>query len=126
MGLVILSILGYIFSWHWTGLVPESSEPKQHWKTLWDWLQLLIIPAVLAVGGYLFNLANSRTERQIAKDRYQQDQQIAKQRYEQDQQIALDKQHEDLLQTYLDRISELLLDKKLRTLEVDAKVYKFG
>ena len=23
-------------------------------KTLWDWLKLLIIPAVLAIGGYLF------------------------------------------------------------------------
>ena len=76
---------------------------------------MLIIPLALAFIALVFQLAITRTERQLAKERY-----------EQDQQIALDKQHEDLLQTYLDRISELLLDKKLRTLEVDAKVYKFG
>jgi len=86
-----------------TGTVIKTEE-YQPGKALWDWLQLLIIPLVLAVGALLFNLANTRTE-----------QQIAKQRYEQDQQIALDKQHEDLLQAYLDRMSELLLEKDLRT-----------
>jgi len=95
------------------------TEEYQPGKNLWDWLQLLIIPLVLAAIALLFNLANSRTERQIAKDRYKQDQQIAKQRYEQDQQIALDKQHEDLLQAYLDRISELLLKGSLRTSSSD-------
>ena len=91
--LIVLIVVGYRFDW--TGFTR---------KTLWDWLQLLIIPLVLAVIALLFNLANSRTERQIAK-----------QRYEQDQQIALGKQHEDLLQAYLDRISELLLKESLRT-----------
>src|SRR6266516_6331897 len=50
------------------------------------------------------SVATSRTE-----------QKIATQRYEQDQNLALDKQREDLLQIYLDRMSELLLDKQLRT-----------
>jgi uncharacterized protein YjbI with pentapeptide repeats len=90
---IVMIVLGYLLNWHWTGLVSETSEPKQHAKTLWDWLQLLIIPLVLAVAALLFNLANTRTERQI----------------------ALDKQHEDLLQAYLDRISELLLKENLRT-----------
>ncbi len=80
-------------------------------KTLWDWLQLLIIPLVLAIIALLFNLANSHTERQIAK-----------QRYEQDQQIALDKQREDLLQGYLDCLADLMLEKQLRSSAVDAEV----
>ncbi len=80
-------------------------------KTVWDWLQLLIVPLVLALIALVFQLANSRTERQLAK-----------QRYEQDQQIALDKQREDLLQTYLDRMSELLLKEGLRSSAVDAEV----
>jgi uncharacterized protein YjbI with pentapeptide repeats len=42
--------------------------------------------------------------------------------YANDLNIALDKQREDLLQTYLDRKSELLLDKQLRTSELDAEV----
>ncbi|MDQ5828170.1 MAG: hypothetical protein M3441_29030 [Chloroflexota bacterium] len=42
---LLIVICSYLFGWRWTGL------PKQ---TLWDWLDLLIVPAVLAVGGYLF------------------------------------------------------------------------
>jgi hypothetical protein len=80
-----------------------------------DWLQLLIIPLVLAIAALLFNRATTRTEQQIAAKRYEQDQEIAAKRYEQDQEIALDKQREDLLQAYLDRISELLLEKSLAT-----------
>src|SRR5436305_2057714 len=93
--LLVVIALAYIFN---------VNVPGLRGKTLWDWLQLLIIPLALAVIALLFNRANSRTERQIAK-----------QRYEQDQQIALDKQREDLLQAYLDRIAELLLKESLRT-----------
>ena len=92
IGLILAS---YRFDWSGTGFSK---------KTVWDWLQLLIVPLVLAVVALLFQLANTRTERQIAR-----------QRYEQDQQIALDKQHEDLLQVYLDRMSELLIEKSLST-----------
>ncbi len=109
------------------------TEAYQPGKTLWDWLQLLIIPLVLAIAALLFNRATTRTEHKIAAERYKQDkeiasrhyhqdQQIAKQRYEQDRHIALDKQREDLLQTYLDRMSELLLKEKLRSSAVDAEV----
>lgn len=88
-------LAAYVFRWSVTGFLN---------KTVWDWLQLLIVPLVLAVVALSFQVANIRAERQIAK-----------QRYEQDQQIALDKQREDLLQAYLDRLSELLLEKDLRT-----------
>jgi uncharacterized protein YjbI with pentapeptide repeats len=84
-------------------------------KTLWDWLQLLIIPLALAIVALLFNLATTRTE-----------QKIAAQRYEQDQYIALDKQREDRLQAYLDCLAELLLEKQLRSSAVDAEVRNFA
>ena len=35
----------------------EISKPG---KTLWDWVQLLIIPAVLALAGYAINLTRGR------------------------------------------------------------------
>src|SRR6266567_783495 len=88
-------VAAYRFGWEATGFLNKS---------LWDWLQLLIVPLALAVAALVFQLANTRTERQIAR-----------QRYEQDQHIALDKQREDLLQAYLDRMSELLLKESLRT-----------
>lgn len=68
------------------------TEAFQPGKTLWDWLQLLIIPAVLAVGGYLFNYTTSRTEREVTTDR----------------------QRQEALQTFIDKISELLLHEDLR------------
>ena len=124
---IIVIIIGYQFDW--TGfntysITAQTNAPKGTTiptnitvtipsKTLYDWLQLLIVPLAIAVIAVVFQLANSRTERQIAKKRYEQDQQFAKERYEQDQQIALDKQHEELLQAYLDRMSELLLEKQL-------------
>jgi len=83
LAVIVVSILGYEYDLNWSGL---------HGKTFWDWLQLLIIPAVLAVGGYLFNFATSRTEREIASD----------------------KQQEETLQAYIDSMSELLLEKNLR------------
>jgi uncharacterized protein YjbI with pentapeptide repeats len=88
VGLLALVIFGYLLRLAWTGFFN---------KTLWDWLQLLIIPAVLAVGGYLFNFAASRNEREIASD----------------------KQREDALQAYIDKISELLLKEHLGELKLE-------
>ena len=52
LALIIVIVLGYLLNWHWTGLVPEMSEPKQHAKTLWDWLQLLAALAIPVVVGF--------------------------------------------------------------------------
>lgn len=64
-------------------------------KTFWDWMELLIIPLVLAIGAYYLNRSERATEREITKNR----------------------QQEDVLQSYLDRIAELLLKEKLLTTE---------
>jgi uncharacterized protein YjbI with pentapeptide repeats len=106
VALIVVIIVGYILKLGWTGLSQ---------KTLWDWLQLLIVPLALAVIALLFNMATNKTEQMNATQRYELEQQIAKQRNIQDQNIALDKQREDLLQVYLDRMAELLLEKKIRT-----------
>src|SRR6266481_8147673 len=78
------------------------TEEYQPGRTLWDWLQLLIVPAVLAVGGYLFTFTISRNERKAA-DRHNQT----------EREIALDNQRETALQAYIDKMSELLLNKQL-------------
>src|SRR6266516_7842110 len=46
MGLLVVIILAYVFN---------VNVPGLRGKTLWDWLQLLIIPVVLAVAGFWFN-----------------------------------------------------------------------
>src|SRR5215211_1228816 len=59
--------------------------------TLWDWIKLLIIPAVIAGGGLWFNTQQREREQRIA-DNHTQD---------------------DSLQAYLDGMSQLLTDKDL-------------
>jgi len=114
---IVLSVLGYIFNWDWVGLGPYISSPHpngsnfQRGKTLWDWLQLLIIPAVLAVGGFIINLTISRGEREAAEKRA-----------ETEREIALDNQRETTLQAYLNSMSELLLHENLRNSEAVDKV----
>ncbi len=88
LALIVGIIGGYLFHWNWTGL-------RQ--KTLWDWLQLLIIPAVLALAGYVINLTISRSE-----------QEATKQRAKTEQGIAQDNQRETALQEYIDKMSELV------------------
>jgi hypothetical protein len=80
-GILTLVICGYLFGWKWTGL------PK---RTLWDWLQLLIIPAVLAAGGIWFNRQQRDRELEIAQRRTQ----------------------DEALQAYLNEVSQLLTDKE--------------
>ncbi len=60
-------------------------------KKLWDWLHLLIVPTVLGSALLWFNFSQSNSE----------------------QEIAVERTREDALQAYLDRMSELLLDRKL-------------
>jgi uncharacterized protein YjbI with pentapeptide repeats len=57
--------------------------------TLWAWLKLLIVPVVLAIGGYLFTRSENRAARLAAEQRAQ----------------------DEALQAYLDQIGQLLLDK---------------
>ncbi len=67
--------------------------------TLWEWLDLLIIPIVLALGGYLFTRSENRKT-----------QEIAEQQRDLDRKIADARRQDDLLQAYLDGMSQLLTD----------------
>lgn len=126
--LIILIILGYIFNWGWTGLGPyiSPSHPKdsdfQRSKTLWDWLQLLIIPVVLAVAGYVINLTISKSEHEATEQRAQSEREAAAKRAETEQKIAEDNQRETALQAYIDKMSELLLEKHLRESQPEDEV----
>ncbi len=71
-------ICGYLLGWKWTGLSK---------RTLWDWLDLLIVPAVLAIGGYLFTRSENRATQAAAERRAQ----------------------DEALQAYLDHMSDMLI-----------------
>jgi uncharacterized protein YjbI with pentapeptide repeats len=112
--LIFLILVGYAAQWTgFSGYDKETKEyeydpneklkkiTKEHQpgKTFWDWMQLLLIPLVLAVGGFLFTA-------------YQ---------HNADQQRALDQQQAAILQTYIDNIQDLLLNHDLQGLGVKSQ-----
>src|SRR5215213_8284559 len=98
--LVVLIRLGYAYRWTGFGQYKVNGE-VQPFKTLWDWLDLLIVPIVLAIGGYLFTRSES-----------QRTQEAADQQRTLDRELADERRQDDMLQAYLDGMSELLSDEK--------------
>jgi uncharacterized protein YjbI with pentapeptide repeats len=74
------------------------------YRTVWDLVDLLLIPLVIAVGGYFFNQAQQKREQEFAEAQN-----------ENQRRIGLDRDQEKALQNYLDKMGELLLEKKLNT-----------
>ncbi len=96
VGSLTIFSIGLIFAayhFKWTGAGFSN-------KTFWDWMQLLIIPIALAVVAIWFNRVERRNE----------------------QAIASDNQQEAALQSYFDKISELLLRENLRESTSDTEV----
>jgi len=72
-------------------------------KTLWNLLQLLIIPVVLAIGAYWFNRLERGADRLVAKNRVK------------DARIIVDeKRQDDALQEYIKAMTGLVLEQGLR------------
>ncbi len=116
--LCVALIGGYYDNWYWTGFGPHVYGGK----SLWDWMQLLLIPLVLLVVGLLFNHLQSASQERQADQRIEEDRKLAEQRAITEREIAADNQREATLQTYLDNISALLLDEQLRTSQKDAEI----
>ena len=90
--LIALLIVGVLrYGWDWTGFST---------KTLWDFMELLIVPTVLAIGGLWFNREQRKSEQRIARER----------------------EEERLLQNYFDIMTELLLEKGLRKSDEEFEV----
>jgi hypothetical protein len=87
--LVVLAVLIRIgHAYHWTGFGQSRvNGDVQPAKKLWDWLDLLIVPVVLAIGGYLFTRSESKAT-QAAEEKRAQD---------------------EALQAYLDKMSDMLI-----------------
>jgi len=126
--ILLVTGVGYIFRWSWIGVVeyispvhPEHTD-FQRSKTFWDWLQLLIIPVILAVGALWFNAQQGQMSQHLSDQQHQYDLNIAATRYANDQHLAQDQQQEATLKAYLDDMTTLLLDKKLGSQAVADKV----
>lgn len=90
----------------------ETTEIFQSGKTFWDWLGLastLAIPIVL----FQFELREQRRASQSA----QEEKERAEKQAEVEKAIADNSLREEALQSYIDRISQLLLEQNLKNLE---------
>ena len=101
LGTIILIVIlsGYTVPWTGFGNYTASTGDFVRGKTLWDWMQLLIIPLFLFAGATAINRSEKEVERQRAEDRAKLE-----------REIATDRQQEVALQAYIDRMSELLLN----------------
>jgi len=94
----------------WTGFGKrETVENQEPGKTLWDWLDLFVVPLSLALLGYILQQQQQQRSELISKEQ---------------KEIADNEAKEEVLQNYFDRLSLLLIDKNL--LAITAKVYPEG
>lgn len=95
LAILIIFILGWLIwqAYHTNNLGFNN-------KTLWDWMELLVIPMVLAVGVWWLDKSEKETERKINIDSHCQQQ----------------------LNHYLESMTKLLLDKDLRGSESKAEI----
>jgi uncharacterized protein YjbI with pentapeptide repeats len=102
--------------YQWTGFgesvqtKPDNQEIQPR-KTLWDWLQLFIVPLALAAIGLWFSAQQDAHQQQIEEKRAQSERQIEEQRAQ-----------DAALQAYLDQMSQLMLNGNLRDSEEDSEV----
>jgi len=119
---IALALVAYRFGWIWTGFIdyitpPVPVKPQyqpqqyQRGKTLWDWLQLFIVPIILAIGGFWFSQIQKHNE-----------QKAIEQREKTDREAVSENQREAALQTYFDRMSELLLKEQLSKSKRDDEI----
>ncbi len=107
LSLIALIRLGYRYEWTGFGAAPlpkSSAQEIRPRKTLWDWLQLLIVPLAIAGIGFWFTLQQD-AQRQAIEDQRAQD---------------------TALQAYLDQVSTLLLEKELRSSAKDSEVRRLA
>jgi uncharacterized protein YjbI with pentapeptide repeats len=95
-------------------------------KTLWDWLQLLIVPLALAVIGFVFSIQQDNRQHAIEAKRAQQAQQLEDQRAQAEQEIQAKRTEQATLQTYLNQLGTLLLDRNLREADENSDVRRLA
>ena len=95
-------------------------------KTLWDWLNLLLVPLVLTGGGIWFTRSENRQAREIEQSRLVENRKIEEerlkeareleaQRIEEARELERERAQDSIVKDYLDQMTELLLTRGLRT-----------
>ena len=105
-------IFGYLRVLEWTGLTGPLD--KFQMRTLWDWLQLLFVPAVLGLGGLWFATALEQQQADLASRREKQQQELADKRQDAAAEAEEQRRQDTLLLSYLDQMSQSLTNEGIR------------
>src|SRR5215213_10982935 len=111
---VVLIRVGQHYQWTGFGESVQSKPDNQEIqprKTLWDWLQLFIVPLALAAIGLWFSAQQDAHQQQIEEKRAKSDRHIEEQRAQ-----------DAALQAYLDQMSQLMLEGDLLDSKQDSEV----
>jgi uncharacterized protein YjbI with pentapeptide repeats len=127
VGFLILIPFAYVRKWDWTGMSRQEytntsrtfkgsavdvaqSESVVQEKTLWDWLQLFIIPLVLTGAVFFLNKQQEDTSLTASKTQHDSDQLNAASQRASDLRIAQQQAYDKVMDDYLDKMSAMLLD----------------
>jgi hypothetical protein len=107
--LSLLVFCGYRYRWKWIGVSERKYargdiEELVPDKSLWDWLQSLIVPIGLILGVLLYNGLQDSRQRALES-----------RRAEAEHALSVDTQREQALQSYLDEMTALILDRRLQS-----------
>ena len=80
-------------------------------RSRWDWMELMLIPASLLFGGYLFHQAQRRSGTEMASNRNSSE-----------QDLAISQSHDTIFDSFLERMTELLLERDLQSSPPDSGI----
>jgi len=113
---VTLGILVYLgYGLGWTGFGQSSTkEGVQPAKTLWEWLGLLFVPTMLALGAFLLNRLQKQHEDRVQEAQKQHQELMEEAQRQREHAAAIQRAQDEALRAYLDQMSNLMVDQGLR------------
>jgi len=125
---VTLGILIYVgYGLQWTGFGPtQTTENVQPSKTLWEWLGLLVVPMILAAGGFLLNRMQRQHEDRLQQQQKEHEEQIERAQREREEAATIQRAQDEALRAYLDQMSDLMVDREMRNKPKDSDLRRLA
>ena len=95
-------------------------------KTVWDWMQLLIVPIALSLITLAFTWQQDARQQKIEDRRAQVERAVEEHRAQAEREIQEERADHATLEAYLDQMVTLLLDRDLRASEEDSDVRRLA
>jgi uncharacterized protein YjbI with pentapeptide repeats len=81
-------LLGYSVAWTGFGEYSPPTSNTVRAKTLWDWMELLVIPIFLTIGAFILNRTEREIERQRTDERTARERKYAEERADRERKYA--------------------------------------